>query len=262
MNGRLQVIKTTEFDVSLGKFRRNSPLLDECGIISGRDGGTSALNSSDPFKLSYNAVRFLQSAETLAQCPPDQGCEIAFAGRSNAGKSSALNTITGHTKLARTSKTPGRTQLLNFFSLHHPDCRLVDLPGYGYAKVSKEQQRTWQQHLNQYLEHRQSLQGLVLVMDIRNPMTEFDLMMLNWAEASQLPVLVLLTKADKLSFGQAKSQLLKLQRQFGSTDGRVQLILFSALKKMGVDEARERLDRMFESGLAEAGNPPSQEITE
>ncbi len=213
------------------------------------------MNASDLFKLSYNTARFLQSAETLAQCPPDQGCEIAFAGRSNAGKSSAINTITGHNKLARTSKTPGRTQLLNFFSLQHPDCRLVDLPGYGYAKVSKEQQQTWQQHLNRYLEQRQSLQGLVLVMDIRNPMTEFDQMMLNWAEASELPVLVLLTKADKFSFGQAKSQLLKLQRQLASADGRVQLILFSALKKMGVDEARERLDRMFEAGLAGSDQP-------
>src|SRR5690606_28595096 len=125
----------------------------------------------------------------------------------------AINTITGHNMLARTSKTPERTQLLIFFSLQRPDCRLVDLPGYGYAKVSKEQQQTWQQHLNRYLEQRQSLQGLVLVMDIRNPMTEFDQMMLNWAEASELPVLVLLTKADKFSFGQAKSQLLKLQRQ-------------------------------------------------
>lgn len=217
------------------------------------------MNQSDSFKLSYNAVRFLQSAETLGQCPADRGCEVAFAGRSNAGKSSALNTITGHSKLARTSKTPGRTQLINFFSLQHPDCRLVDLPGYGYAKVSKEQQRTWQQHLTQYLEQRQSLQGLVLVMDIRNPMTDFDQMMLKWAEAAQMPVLILLTKADKLSFGQAKSQLLKLQRQLAGSDGRVHLILFSALKKMGVDEAREQLDRMFVAGLAATGEtqPPA-----
>ena len=210
------------------------------------------MNQEPAFSLSYNSARFLQSAETLTQCPPDQGCEIAFAGRSNAGKSSALNAITGHGKLARTGKTPGRTQLLNFFTLHHPDCRLVDLPGYGYAKVSKEMQKNWQAHLNQYLQARRSLRGLVLVMDIRNPMTEFDTMMLGWAKTSQLPVLILLTKSDKLSFGQAKGILLKLQREVKDASGQIRFQLFSALKKTGVDEARAALDSMFESGLASA----------
>ena len=211
------------------------------------------MNPESPFSLSYNSARFLQSAATLQQCPPDEGCEIAFAGRSNAGKSSALNTITGHTKLARTGKTPGRTQLLNFFTLHHPECRLVDLPGYGYAKVSKDVQRTWQEHLNDYLQHRVSLKGLVLVMDIRNPMTEFDRMMLSWSSTAAMPVLILLTKADKLSFGAAKSALLSLQQQLKPLGGQIRPMLFSALKKTGVDDVRLQLDRMFEAGLAANG---------
>jgi GTP-binding protein len=221
-----------------------------------------SVNEQPAFSVSYNSARFMRSAQTLTQCPPDQGCEIAFAGRSNAGKSSALNAITGHTKLARTGKTPGRTQLLNFFSLHHPDCRLVDLPGYGYAKVSRDTQQAWHLHLNAYLQQRNSLCGLVLVMDIRHPMTDFDQMIMEWSNDSQLPLLILLTKADKLNFGQAKSILLKLQQEVNKRRNDVQFVLFSALKKTGVNEAKQALDRLFEAGLDTRGEPEPENDSE
>ncbi len=143
--------------------------------------------------------------------PPDEGLEVAFAGRSNAGKSSALNTLT-HANLARTSKTPGRTQLLNFFALDDSR-RLVDLPGYGYAKVPIPLKQHWQRHLEAYLSSRASLAGVFLMMDIRHPLTDFDRLMLDWAQASQLPIHVLMTKADKLAFGAAKNALLKVRRE-------------------------------------------------
>ena len=139
----------------------------------------------------------------LAQCPNDDGCEIAFAGRSNAGKSSAINTLTRNKGLARTSKTPGRTQLINFFQLDEGK-RLVDLPGYGYAKVPIAMKRKWDKHLAEYLQLRQSLAGLILLMDIRHPLQEFDLQMLNWAAQAGLPVHILLTKSDKLKRGPAR----------------------------------------------------------
>src|SRR5471030_2602080 len=152
---------------------------------------------------------FMLSAAKVDQCPDDEGFEVAFAGRSNAGKSSALNTLT-HASLARTSKTPGRTQLLNFFKLDD-DRRLVDLPGYGYAKVPIPLKLHWQRHLEAYLGGRESLKGLILMMDIRHPMTDFDLLMLDWAVASGMPMHILLTKADKLTYGAAKNVLLKVQ---------------------------------------------------
>ena len=147
--------------------------------------------------LDYRAAEFLTSASRLSQCPPDTGREVAFAGRSNAGKSSAINRLTGNKKLARTSKTPGRTQLINFFTLAE-ECYLVDLPGYGYAKVPPEVKLKWQRELERYLQDRQSLRGLVLLMDVRHPLQEFDRLMLNWAHASHMPVHLLLTKADKI----------------------------------------------------------------
>ena len=146
---------------------------------------------------------FMLSAAKVDQCPDDEGFEVAFAGRSNAGKSSALNTLT-HASLARTSKTPGRTQLLNFFKLDD-ERRLVDLPGYGYAKVPIPLKLHWQRHLEAYLGGRESLKGLILMMDIRHPMTDFDLLMLDWAVASGMPMHILLTKADKLTYGAAKN---------------------------------------------------------
>lgn len=176
----------------------------------------------------------------MNQCPEDSGLEVAFAGRSNAGKSSALNALT-HASLARTSKTPGRTQLLNFFRLDD-ERRLVDLPGYGYAKVPIPLKLHWQQHLEAYLSSRNSLVGVVLLMDIRHPLTDFDRLMLDWAQASRLPIHVLLTKADKLAFGASKNALLKVRKEIQQGWGDVATLqLFSAPKRQGVEEAQEVL---------------------
>ncbi len=183
---------------------------------------------------------FLISAAKVDQCPFDSGLEVAFAGRSNAGKSSALNTLT-HANLARTSKTPGRTQLLNFFSLDE-ERRLVDLPGYGYAKVPIPLKQHWQEHLEAYLSSRNSLSGVVLMMDIRHPLTEFDRLMLDWAQASSMPLHILLTKADKLAFGAQKNALLKVQREIRQSWGDTASIqLFSAPKRQGVEDAQRVL---------------------
>ncbi len=180
--------------------------------------------------------KFLISAAKVDQCPPDVGREVAFAGRSNAGKSSALNTLT-HAGLARTSKTPGRTQLLNFFELDEQH-RLVDLPGYGYAKVPIPLKLHWQRHLEAYLGSRNSLAGLILMMDIRKPLTDFDQLMLDWAVASQMPMHILLTKADKLTFGAAKNTLLKVQQEIRQKWGAaISIQLFSAPKRLGIDDA-------------------------
>ncbi|NRH42730.1 ribosome biogenesis GTP-binding protein YihA/YsxC [Pseudomonas sp. MS15a(2019)] len=185
---------------------------------------------------------FLISAAKVDQCPLDSGLEVAFAGRSNAGKSSALNTLT-HANLARTSKTPGRTQLLNFFSLDD-ERRLVDLPGYGYAKVPIPLKQHWQEHLEAYLSSRNSLSGVVLMMDIRHPLTEFDRLMLDWAQASSMPLHILLTKADKLAFGAQKNALLKVQRDIRQGWGDTASIqLFSAPKRQGVEDAQRVLAR-------------------
>jgi len=136
---------------------------------------------------------------------------VAFAGRSNSGKSSALNAITRNSKLARTSKTPGRTRLINFFTLSRPGTRLVDLPGYGYARVSREMQQDWEKQLGAYLEHRQSLRGMTLIMDIRHPLSEFDEMLIEWCQHHELPMLLLLTKADKLKKNPARQQVRDVQ---------------------------------------------------
>ncbi len=183
---------------------------------------------------------FLTSAARVEQCPEDEGYEVAFAGRSNAGKSSAINTLT-RASLARTSKTPGRTQLLNFFSLDDQR-RLVDLPGYGYAKVPIPLKLHWQQHLEAYLSSRTSLMGLILMMDIRHPLTPFDHLMLDWAASSQMPMHILLTKADKLTFGAGKAALLKTQREIEKKWGATASIqLFSSTKRIGVAEAQQVL---------------------
>ena len=180
---------------------------------------------------------FLTSAARVEQCPEDEGYEVAFAGRSNAGKSSALNTLT-RASLARTSKTPGRTQLLNFFSLDE-ERRLVDLPGYGYAKVPIPLKLHWQRHLEAYLGSRNSLMGLVLMMDIRHPLTPFDCLMLDWAAGSKMPMHILLTKADKLTFGAGKAALLKTQKDIQQKWGNTATIqLFSSTKRTGVEEAQ------------------------
>lgn len=200
--------------------------------------------SSDQRIIHYNSARFHKSAAKLHQCPTDSGAEVAFAGRSNAGKSSAINTLTNNHKLARTSKTPGRTQLINFFDLNMDDVRLVDLPGYGFAKVPVEMKLHWQKHLGEYLQKRQCLQGVVLVMDIRHPMKEFDQMMVDWCLTSGMPLHVLLTKADKLKKGPAQSTKLKLNNQLKSILGdNVSIQVFSALKKQGVDTLEHKLNQ-------------------
>ncbi|SHF29894.1 cell division checkpoint GTPase YihA [Modicisalibacter ilicicola DSM 19980] len=202
-------------------------------------------------RLNYHTARFMISAPTLAHCPADQGREIAFAGRSNAGKSSAINALTQQKALARTSKTPGRTQLINFFSLGEDTSRrLVDLPGYGFAKVPEKIKLEWQRHLAEYLQHRASLQGLVLVMDVRHPLTEFDEMMLGWADEQEMPVHILLTKADKLKPGAARNSLQQVRRRLQEWEDLVSVQLFSALKRQGVDEARARLDGWLSSAEA------------
>ncbi|ODC04927.1 hypothetical protein BFW38_16695 [Terasakiispira papahanaumokuakeensis] len=223
------------------------------------DRGQAKLQSRLPFRQAD----YLKSAPGLAQCPPDIGREVAFAGRSNAGKSSALNTLT-HKSLARTSKTPGRTQLINFFSLGE-QTRLVDLPGYGFAKVPEKMRQEWGRHMGDYIMRRQSLVGLVVVMDMRHPLTEFDQMMIDAALARDLPVHLLLTKADKLKRGPAKAQLLKVRRELREVGVEVTAQLFSALKQEGVQEAWRQLESWLleddvdaETSVAEAERDSSQ----
>lgn len=185
-------------------------------------------------RLLHRAT-FLTSATRARDCPPDRGIEVAFAGRSNAGKSSALNALTQQGSLARTSKTPGRTQLINFFRIDD-ERRLVDLPGYGYAKVSADVRNRWQEGLGDYLEHRDSLAGVVLVMDIRHPLTDFDTMMLDWCMTRELRAHCLLTKADKLSRGATANTVLAVRRQLTQWPGATAQA-FSATGKTGIDEA-------------------------
>ncbi len=193
----------------------------------------------------YHRASFLTSAAKLSQCPADEGLEVAFAGRSNAGKSSAINVLCQQKSLARTSKTPGRTQLLNFFALDEQR-RLVDLPGYGYAKVAESVKRQWQAALAEYLEGRRSLRGLILLMDIRHPLKEFDQQMLEWSRHFQLPVHILLTKADKLKRGAAATALQQVRKAIKPFSGLVSVQLFSALNRQGIDEAHALLDRWLE----------------
>lgn len=190
--------------------------------------------------INFQAAEFLTSVPEVRLAPPDTGAEAAFAGRSNAGKSSALNAITAQRSLARTSKTPGRTQQINFFDLGD-DRRLVDLPGYGYAKVPQAMKDRWQRHLAEYLRARRSLRGLVLLMDCRHPLTEYDQNMLTWCADANLPVHILLTKADKLARGPANSVLLAVRRQLPARHAHASVQLFSALKNAGIDAAREVL---------------------
>ncbi|KAE8437876.1 MULTISPECIES: ribosome biogenesis GTP-binding protein YihA/YsxC [Halomonadaceae] len=195
-------------------------------------------------RLNYPTARFMISAPTLALCPDDTGAEVAFAGRSNAGKSSAINALTRQNALARTSRTPGRTQLINFFTvMNDTSRRLVDLPGYGYAKVPEAVKLEWQQHLSDYLRGRFSLRGLVLLMDVRHPLTEFDQMMLDYADQRGMPVHILLTKADKLKRGPASAALQKVRSRLREWEDLVSVQLFSSLKRDGVDMLSQKLDQ-------------------
>ncbi len=216
--------------------------------ISIRSAQTSNLRPASVLKANFSNATYLLSAPSLKQCPPDEGAEIAFAGRSNAGKSSAINILCNNGKLARTSKTPGRTQLLNFFTLNEQQ-RIVDLPGYGYAKVPLEMKKQWEAHLFEYLRKRECLRALVIVMDVRHPLQELDAQLLNWAVEDELPVLLLLTKADKLKKGQAKNTLLQMEKHLreAEVDDLVKVQLFSALKKLGLPELRESLGALLDN---------------
>ncbi len=187
--------------------------------------------------VPWNTASFLLATDDLRQLPPDTGAEIACAGRSNAGKSSALNAITGMSALARVSKTPGCTRQLIVFTFDEAR-RLVDLPGYGYAKVSLDLRKRWGLVLTRYFETRASLRGLLLAMDARHPMTPFDLLMLELATQVGLPCHVLLTKSDKLSRPQAQASLQGLQRALGELSPHFSSQLFSSPKRLGVDDAR------------------------
>lgn len=194
-------------------------------------------------EIHYHKATFLLTAVQFNQLPLDEGSEIAFVGRSNAGKSSALNTITGIKGLARTSKTPGRTQAMNVFLLdeHH---RFVDLPGYGYAKAPLSLKRTWEKMMFGYLSQRQSLRGLILIMDARHPLKEKDWEFLNFSVEIQLPVHILLTKSDKLKFQQARDTLKNVREALSIFKG-ISVQLFSSTHRSGIEEAKACLTDWF-----------------
>nr|WP_226960835.1 ribosome biogenesis GTP-binding protein YihA/YsxC [Thalassotalea sp. LPB0316] len=194
--------------------------------------------------MNLNKAHFTISAPDIRKLPNDDGIEVAFAGRSNAGKSSALNTLTRQKSLARTSKTPGRTQLINVFDVEDGK-RLVDLPGYGFAKVPLEMKKKWQKALGEYLEKRESLQGLVVLMDIRHPLKDLDHQLIEWAVDSELPVLALLTKADKLSQGKASAEVLSVKKKLKPLGGDIKVFAFSSLKRTGVDQATQVISNWF-----------------
>lgn len=208
-----------------------------------------AYAEGSPFRQS----RFMLGAVRAAQFPNDTGWEVAIVGRSNAGKSSALNVITGLRSLARVSKTPGRTREINFFAVDE-ERRLVDLPGYGYARVPAAVKQVWQRLIEGYLEGRRSLHGIVIVMDCRHPLTEYDDQMLAWCAIRRVPAHILLTKSDKLSKGVASAMLHQVRaqvvREFVGTAMTVQL--FSALKRSGVDLAQQKLAEWLEIGQKKA----------
>lgn len=192
----------------------------------------------------YHQAQFINSAPQLKDAPKDEGLEVAFAGRSNAGKSSAINALTRQKNLARISKTPGRTQMLNFFQFAEGK-KFVDLPGYGYARVPLAVKEKWHKMMENYLSKRKSLCGIILVMDVRHPLTEFDWQMINWCEHNSLPLHIILTKADKLAYGAAKNTLLKVESELGKINFPLSLQLFSAVSKTGVDEIHQILDQWF-----------------
>ena len=204
----------------------------------------------------YHRAAFTLGAASLSQLPADLGYEVAFVGRSNVGKSSALNTITHQRSLARTSKTPGRTQQINFFDLDE-DRRFADLPGFGYAKVPEAVRRQWEKFLGQYLEQRQCLRGIVALMDIRHPFTDYDRQMLHWCCHAGVPACVLLTKADKLKRGPAANTYQKVKKvvkdeygaivpRWGGEPQKIKVIQFSSLKKQGIEEMHRQLDLWYE----------------
>lgn len=205
-----------------------------------------------PPSLFRHAV-FETSVAKPSNLPPPSatGPEIAFAGRSNAGKSSALNTLAGHTRLAFVSKTPGRTQLINLFRLPHGAC-LVDLPGYGYAAVPLEIRKQWQGLLEHYLKKRENLIGLVLIMDARRPLTELDVQMIEWFLPTGNPIHILLTKSDKLSRQEATKTLNAVRESIAVYGKQVTVQLFSSLKKQGMEETESVVGEWLDAFSASA----------
>lgn len=205
------------------------------------------IDTDDDNTIKFNKASFLISAAKLTQLPKDHGCEIAFIGRSNAGKSSALNTLTNQKQLAKVSKTPGRTQLINVFELDDENQnRLIDLPGYGYAKVPDRIKQDWTKLLDSYLRERESLRGLVIVMDIRHPLQKMDWQFLSWTEACEIDTHILLTKADKLKFGQKKTTLLTVQKEIKKLKHNVSVQIFSAQDRTGLEDFETKLIEWFE----------------
>jgi len=195
----------------------------------------------------YHNLSFSISVNKLAQLPADDGYEVAFAGRSNAGKSSAINAITQNKKLARISKTPGRTQLINYFNLDSQH-RVVDLPGYGYAKVPQKIKQHWQELINAYLTTRQSLMGIVLLMDIRHPLKAFDEQLLSWCASVGMPTHILLTKSDKLKPNPAKNALFTTRRDLHKIYPQASIQLFSATNSAGLPAVTRKLDEWLHIG--------------
>jgi len=193
----------------------------------------------------YHRANYLTSAHRLDQLPTDCGYEVAFAGRSNAGKSTAINAITNRKALARTSKTPGRTQQIVVFEFD-PERRLADLPGYGYAKVAKGLRQHWQKTLDQYFQSRASLRGLIIIMDIRQPLKDYDRQLLAWSNLAQLPCHVLLAKADKLKRGPGLNAMQAVEKQLDANQIRASVQLFSGTRREGVDQVHRVLDQWFE----------------
>lgn len=196
--------------------------------------------------INYQKTVFLKSVAEIDQLPLDEGYEVAFAGRSNAGKSSALNTLTQQKQLARVSKTPGRTQLINIFPLDDSR-RLIDLPGYGYAKVPIKMINEWRLLIDAYMQSRYSLKGIILLVDPRHPLKEFDLMMIKWAKITQKPLHILLTKSDKLTNKERQLSLNAVYKAIGKPVEFITVQHFSALKKTGLDKLTAKLDEWFEA---------------
>jgi len=194
--------------------------------------------------IDYRQLEFITGAVSGRGFPPDQGLEVAFAGRSNAGKSTCINTLARRRALARTSKSPGRTREINFFQLDETR-RIVDLPGYGFAKAPERVRQQWVRLVGDYLQQRQCLVGVVILMDARHPLKPADSQLLNWCVLAQLPVQLLLSKADKLSRGQAQQCLATIRGQAVNLAGDIQVQLFSALKKDGLERLWLRLDGWF-----------------
>ena len=193
--------------------------------------------------MVFENINFDKSISELNQSPEDIGSEVAFVGRSNAGKSTAINSITNRNSLAKTSKTPGRTQLINFFKIND-NSRFVDLPGYGFAKASKEKQKSWNRLVTDYIKYRQSLKGVVLIIDIRRGFGEMDLMFLDFYLPLNKQLHILLTKADKLS---KQKQSLILNEAIGNYGSIATIQLFSGTKKIGISEAQNKVTEFLEN---------------